>query len=101
MNSMNDNNDLKFEELQKIYSDLYDFCVKKNFEEEFKKLVDSRPMLSIEKRSEYVWIIRELIFEFLKENNRLVVTPMILGFVINFCMDTYPRLEETLKECYR
>lgn len=101
MNDMNNNNDLKFEELEKFYSDFYEFCIKKNFEEDFKKLVDSRPMLSIEKRAEYVWAIRELIFEFLKENNRLVVTSLILSFIINFCMDTYPRLEETLKECYR
>ena len=58
-------------------------------------------MLSIEKKAEYSCMVRDLIYEFLTKQNYAIITPLILGFVINFDMDHYPRVEETLKECYR
>ncbi len=89
------------ENLLKLYEDFYAFAEEKNFHKEFKALVDSRPMLSIHKNAEYSMLVRDLLFEYLTRENQTKVTPEIIGFILNLCIDTYPELEVTLKECYR
>lgn len=93
--------ELKIEDVNNLWESFYEFLKTKNFEEEYNKLLDSRPMLSIEKDAEYTGLVIDALFEFLTLNGYTTLNPLVISFIIQFDRGYYEKMAETFKHCYR
>ena len=93
--------ELTFEDLQELYNDFVIFVKEQNFEEEYIKLLDSRPMLSIEKESEYTGLIRDTLYGFLSSKGYNILNPLVISFILQFDRLYYGKMQETYIHCYR
>ena len=92
--------ELKLEDLEKLYEEFNLFLIDKKFEEEYNKLLESRPMLSIEKESEYTGLIRETLYGFLSSKGYNILNPLVISFILQFDRLYFGKMQETFIHCY-
>lgn len=93
--------ELKIEDTEKLYEEFEVFLKEKKFEEEYNKLLESRPFLSIDKHCEYHSLVRDTLIEFLTENGYTTLDPLIMTFIMEFDRLYFGRMQETFIHCYR
>ena len=94
-------NKLKLEDTEKLYEEFNLFLEEKKFEEEYNKLLESRPMLSIDKHSSYHLLVRDILIEFLTPKGYTTLDPLVMSFIMEFDRLYFGKMQETFIHCYR